>query len=316
MPSLAAYPGMMQRARKRECLRVCRAAWLIGVSVREYREIGSRRAHPEPRYVSADLRPVRVAADVRKFLGSQDPFNQARRAPDTSRMRSVTRVAGWTLLVVGASAIASGAVLALPHIDKAFSSDLPQPGELTAFVPFAAGVGILALSRRLLRHTRLDTLPERTFVRPPQTETPAEPLRSPGDLPFEDWEEATLGPLACPCETFLVVRGSHSFRAGVASLVGVSTDRVRQTTGCAATEEYVMANPYDRGVIVVAPEVREGDFLPMAEFIRRSFPLWAVIVLREAGSNHLHGTHFGVDSVIETGGSRLILGDAMEQALA
>jgi transcriptional regulator with XRE-family HTH domain len=37
--TLAGYPGMMQRARKREGLRVCRAAWLIGVSVREYREI-------------------------------------------------------------------------------------------------------------------------------------------------------------------------------------------------------------------------------------------------------------------------------------
>jgi transcriptional regulator with XRE-family HTH domain len=39
MPTLAAYPGMMQRARKREGLRVCRAAWLVGVSVGEYREI-------------------------------------------------------------------------------------------------------------------------------------------------------------------------------------------------------------------------------------------------------------------------------------
>ena len=39
MPTLAAYPGMMQRAREREGLRVCRAAWLVGVSVREYREI-------------------------------------------------------------------------------------------------------------------------------------------------------------------------------------------------------------------------------------------------------------------------------------
>jgi predicted transcriptional regulator len=39
MPTLAAYPGMMQRSRRREGLRVCRAAWLIGVSVREYREI-------------------------------------------------------------------------------------------------------------------------------------------------------------------------------------------------------------------------------------------------------------------------------------
>jgi hypothetical protein len=36
---LAAYPRMMQRARKREGLRVCRAAWLVGVGVWEYREI-------------------------------------------------------------------------------------------------------------------------------------------------------------------------------------------------------------------------------------------------------------------------------------
>jgi hypothetical protein len=37
--SLAAYPPMMQRDRKREGLRVCRAAWLVGVTVREYREM-------------------------------------------------------------------------------------------------------------------------------------------------------------------------------------------------------------------------------------------------------------------------------------
>ena len=30
---------MMERDRNREGLRLCRAAWLIGVSVREYREI-------------------------------------------------------------------------------------------------------------------------------------------------------------------------------------------------------------------------------------------------------------------------------------
>jgi DNA-binding XRE family transcriptional regulator len=39
MPTLASYASMMQRDRKREGLRVCRAAWLIGVSIREYREI-------------------------------------------------------------------------------------------------------------------------------------------------------------------------------------------------------------------------------------------------------------------------------------
>jgi hypothetical protein len=34
---------MMERDRKREGLRVCRAAWLIGVTVREYREIEAGR---------------------------------------------------------------------------------------------------------------------------------------------------------------------------------------------------------------------------------------------------------------------------------
>jgi transcriptional regulator with XRE-family HTH domain len=47
--TLAAYPGMMQRARKREGLRVCRAAWLLGLSVREYREIEARDRMPSLR---------------------------------------------------------------------------------------------------------------------------------------------------------------------------------------------------------------------------------------------------------------------------
>jgi hypothetical protein len=37
--SLASFPAMMRRNRKRDGLRVCRAAWLIGVTVREYREL-------------------------------------------------------------------------------------------------------------------------------------------------------------------------------------------------------------------------------------------------------------------------------------
>lgn len=37
---------MMQRDRQREGLRVCRAAWLVGVSVREYREIEAGTCWP------------------------------------------------------------------------------------------------------------------------------------------------------------------------------------------------------------------------------------------------------------------------------
>jgi DNA-binding XRE family transcriptional regulator len=37
---------MMQRDRKREGLRECRAAWQIGVTVREYREIEAGERDP------------------------------------------------------------------------------------------------------------------------------------------------------------------------------------------------------------------------------------------------------------------------------
>src|SRR5438093_5688591 len=44
---VAAFPAMMQRDRKREGLRVCRAAWLVGVSVREYRELEAGDRSPD-----------------------------------------------------------------------------------------------------------------------------------------------------------------------------------------------------------------------------------------------------------------------------
>jgi hypothetical protein len=46
--TLAAFPAMLERDRKREGLRVCRAAWLVGVSIREYREIEGGDRLPSP----------------------------------------------------------------------------------------------------------------------------------------------------------------------------------------------------------------------------------------------------------------------------
>jgi hypothetical protein len=45
--TLVAFPVMMQRARKREGLRVCRAAWLVGVNVCENREIVADERWPD-----------------------------------------------------------------------------------------------------------------------------------------------------------------------------------------------------------------------------------------------------------------------------
>ena len=55
MATLAAYPTMMQRDRKREGLRVCRAAWLVGVTVREYRELEASDRMPSPEVYGCEL---------------------------------------------------------------------------------------------------------------------------------------------------------------------------------------------------------------------------------------------------------------------
>jgi hypothetical protein len=47
MATLAAYLAMMQRDRQRLGLRECRAAWLIGVTIRQYREIQAGDREPD-----------------------------------------------------------------------------------------------------------------------------------------------------------------------------------------------------------------------------------------------------------------------------
>jgi len=44
MPTLAAYPAMMRRSRQRLGLRECRAAWLLGLTVRQYRRVEAGEA--------------------------------------------------------------------------------------------------------------------------------------------------------------------------------------------------------------------------------------------------------------------------------
>src|SRR6478672_1142419 len=44
VPTLAAYPAMMRRDRHRLGLRECRAAWLLGITVRQYRQLEAGEA--------------------------------------------------------------------------------------------------------------------------------------------------------------------------------------------------------------------------------------------------------------------------------
>ncbi len=55
MPTLAAVPRTLKRDRDREGLRVCRAAWLVGVTVREYRELETGDRMPSPEVYGCEL---------------------------------------------------------------------------------------------------------------------------------------------------------------------------------------------------------------------------------------------------------------------
>jgi hypothetical protein len=46
MATLAAFPSMLKRDRERNGLRVARAAWVCGVTVRQYRELEAGEAVP------------------------------------------------------------------------------------------------------------------------------------------------------------------------------------------------------------------------------------------------------------------------------
>jgi hypothetical protein len=43
---VAAFPSMLERDRRREGLRVCRAAWVLGLSVAEYRQLEAGTRSP------------------------------------------------------------------------------------------------------------------------------------------------------------------------------------------------------------------------------------------------------------------------------
>jgi hypothetical protein len=43
----AAYLALMPKARKREGLRICRAAWLLGLTVRQYRALEAGELMPD-----------------------------------------------------------------------------------------------------------------------------------------------------------------------------------------------------------------------------------------------------------------------------
>jgi predicted transcriptional regulator len=55
---------MLRRDRERQGLRLARAAWLLGVTVRELRELEAGERYPSSVHVRTNRRALRVAAGV------------------------------------------------------------------------------------------------------------------------------------------------------------------------------------------------------------------------------------------------------------
>jgi hypothetical protein len=103
--TLVAFPSMMERDRRREGLRVCRAAWLLG---QRAGVSGARSgdALSDSRDLECDLRAARMAADVRRLTNVSAVQSQAAQPPKVDRRVPwyvylvATLLLGWNTLVL------------------------------------------------------------------------------------------------------------------------------------------------------------------------------------------------------------------------
>jgi hypothetical protein len=108
------------------------------------------------------------------------------------------------------------------------------------------------------------------------------------------------------------------FRELVARSVGVPVTDVASVFGCAATEEYLMEAQGAVDVVVVSPELREPDVVPMAEFVDRVYPgIVIVVVVRGPKADRSHSNDLpGIDVIVGTAAGPAALRDAVQHALS
>jgi hypothetical protein len=136
MSSLAAYQSMMSRDRKREGLRVCRAAWLLGVTVREYRELEAGDRQPG---VDTWERMCEVFGWPQQYEGSR--LGLRRSTPRSSEGRRVTS----PVVFISHFTVKEGSLEALkghaPGAAQGLQEDKPRT---SVFVAYVSGDGASA----------------------------------------------------------------------------------------------------------------------------------------------------------------------------
>jgi pilus assembly protein CpaE len=118
-------------------------------------------------------------------------------------------------------------------------------------------------------------------------------------------------------QSVLAVGTPQTFRTTVARALEVEADDVGWVQSVTAAEEILVENRDPVDVLVLSPEVKEPDALGLAEFVGRTAPMTAIVLVRERAGNGLlpAAMRAGIRDVVDlTHGSDEIR-DAVERAI-
>ncbi len=118
-------------------------------------------------------------------------------------------------------------------------------------------------------------------------------------------------------QTVLAVGTPQTFRTTVARALEVEADDVGWVQSVTAAEEILVEKGDPVDVLVLSPEVKEPDALGLAEFVGRTAPMTAIVLVRERAGNGLlpAAMRAGIRDVVDlTHGSDEIR-DAVERAI-
>jgi pilus assembly protein CpaE len=118
-------------------------------------------------------------------------------------------------------------------------------------------------------------------------------------------------------QSVLAVGTPQTFRTTVARALEIEADDVGWVQSVTAAEEILVEHGDPVDVLVLSPEVKEPDALGLAEFVGRTAPMTAIVLVRERAGNGLlpAAMRAGIRDVVDlTHGSEEIR-DAVERAL-
>jgi DNA-binding NtrC family response regulator len=115
----------------------------------------------------------------------------------------------------------------------------------------------------------------------------------------------------------LSVGTPQTFRSTVARALEIEPEDVGWVPSVVAAEEHLMEADDPIDVLVLSPDVKEPDALGLAEFIGRTAPMTAIVMVRDKSWNGLlpAAMRAGIRDVVDLTQGSEELRDAVERAI-